>query len=206
MNEDIILWLDIETTGLSILEDDIWEIAAIITDREYNEIRRGHWYVKYDSTWSGIDYYMTAFEEQKRFVYDMHITSGLRDDWLFAQADGSAFDLPTIDTLLCDFVSEYEGLIVLAGSSVHYDHQFIIRDLHAFSQRLMHRHHDISSVKTMINLIKRGASDKYREDAGNKHRAMDDIENDIRWAKNFRHALVASGVLGETPPTDAESS
>lgn len=198
------LWLDLETTGLEIDYCDILEIAAIVTDKHYNEIHRYHSYVSpFDSGLLSINYplsqqmedYLAVMEKHNAtsFAYNMHVETGLLNDWKEALIAETAVSLEQACLDLCQLTDKMPGeeLIVLAGSSVHYDHAFLSRYFPEFARLLSHRHHDLTAIKMFMNSIKKNASDKFRDDVKPKHIAMNDLETDINWARNFRDHLVS---------------
>lgn len=202
------LWLDIETTGLEVDVCDILEVAVILTDKDYNEIKRGHTYVLPLYNDEGdtffppmVESYLSYVSEHgaHKFAYQMHVESGLLDLWKEAVVNETALNVYSCEDFLIDFVTNEleieKELIVLAGSSVHYDHQFIAVNFPAFDKLLLHRHHDLSAMKLFINNIKSGVSNKFRNDATPKHIAMNDLESDLNWARNFRDYLVSLDVF-----------
>lgn len=201
------LWLDLETTGLEVDLCDILEVAVILTDKDYNEIKRGHAYVlPLHNDWEDFPPLMESYlsfiseDEAHNFAYQMHMESGFLELWKKAVINDTALNLFNCENFLIDFVKDNidmleEPLIVLAGSSVHYDHQFIEPNFPEFNKLLHHRHHDLSAIKLFINSIENGVSDKFRNDVTPKHIAMNDLDSDLNWARNFRDYLIGLDIF-----------
>jgi len=72
LNNDRIVWIDCEMTGLDLQADALVEVAAVVTDSELNVLGEG------------VDVVIrpepAALEQMNDFVRDMHTTSGLLDE------------------------------------------------------------------------------------------------------------------------------
>lgn len=201
------LWLDLETTGLDPSQCDIWEVAVILTDKDYVEIKRAHTYVlpPYSTPdWCPsfpIDLLDSYLEDIRlgtftEFAYKMHVESGLLNLWEEAVRNELALSIESCEGFLEDFVADVpDELVTLAGSSVHYDHNFIAANFPLFNKRLHHRHHDLSAVKIFINNLSPNASNKFRNDVTPKHIAMNDLDSDLNWARAFKDHLISKFVF-----------
>jgi len=69
---DRIIWIDCEMTGLSLTNDALIEVAALVTDYELNQLGDGIDLVIKPPT--------EALEQMDDFVRDMHTSSGLLDE------------------------------------------------------------------------------------------------------------------------------
>ena len=69
---DRIVWIDCEMTGLSLANDALIEVAALVTDFELNQLG------------DGVDLVIKppaeALEQMDDFVRNMHTTSGLLEE------------------------------------------------------------------------------------------------------------------------------
>jgi oligoribonuclease len=177
---DLIVWVDCEMTGLSLLNDELIEIAVIITDGQLNEIDPG-----IDLVIKPSDKSLTQMID---VVKEMHTTSGL----LAELPEG--IDLQTAEAEVMKYVKQHvpeARKAPLAGSSVYVDRGFIARDLPSFDQHLHYRLIDVSSIK---ELTKRWYPKVYfasPEKTGN-HRALADIKESIAELRYFREAIMVA--------------
>ena len=167
-------------TGLSLLNDELIEIAVIITDGQLNEIDPG-----IDLVIKPSDKSLTQMID---VVKEMHTTSGLLAEL------NSGVDLPTAEAEVMKYVKQHvpeARKAPLAGSSVYVDRGFIARDLPSFDQHLHYRLIDVSSIK---ELTKRWYPKVYfasPEKTGN-HRALADIKESIAELRYFREAIMVA--------------
>lgn len=165
-----LLWLDLETTGLVACECDVLEVALLVADLQdpFNALP------VYDSpVW---------FPASRRptldpFVLDMHTKSGLLDACANDAAPGVRFTEKRLLELVPDVASR-DDRPTLAGSSVHFDHEFISFHMPELAARLSHRHYDVSSVKLFCESMGMPRLAK-----AEVHRARPDVDESITHAK-----------------------
>lgn len=178
------LWIDTETTGLDPEKHSLIEIAAVVTDDKFQEVaepfQRILWPAtdtKYWDPWCLVQHTKSglfpACEKEGIQSYDV-----LNEVVNWATTTHSALHIDTKE-------------IMVAGSSVHFDMSFIHRKWPTISkwmkENLSHRAFDVSVLRTAFKLVP-GLVDKFGlkasgEDA--RHRALDDIRQDIRDAKKI---------------------
>lgn len=140
MNHDpnnLLVWLDLETTGLNPQRCSIIQMGIIITDDDLNEIEAHEWMVR---PYDGEDLY---WEEGAR---RMHEATGLIDRTdLHARAHVSGL---VDDLLRKHFGNPWETRIkpMLAGNSVHFDRAFLRTWFPQIEEWFFHRHYDASAV------------------------------------------------------------
>lgn len=164
---DRILWVDLEMSELDPDKDVITEVAAIVTDWDFNEI----------DNYTGIIFNKDAILK-KRFkanglFWDANPVA--RDGLLNQNHQGKP--LATIENELIDFVSknfDENKPILLAGNSIHVDRRFIINNWPKFDSKLHYRMLDVSSFKVVFE-------NKYKTSfpKPDAHRALDDIRGSI---------------------------
>lgn len=182
------LWLDLETTGLDPNEPGAmilewgYVLAADDIDGDFSVL---------DSCSSPIacDVDPTKLDP---YVKKMHTTNGLLAEIRLAES-GS---LPTIeesDEMLLSVCQELSGQekpkgIVLAGSSVHFDLGWVRVHMPRFAACLSHRVFDVSVLKAYA----RAYSKDFPElgEAEGAHRALNDIQYSLAYAKLFREGWV----------------
>jgi len=190
VGSDVLVWLDMEMTGLEPDRERIIEMATIITDGNLVELAAGPELVIHQN-----DDVLAAMDDWNK---KHHGGSGLVDRVRASTISESDAEAQTIA-----FIDAHVGAKdrpVLAGNSIHQDRRFVRRYMPALDKRLHYRMVDVSSVK---ELVRRwypqiaAAQPPKRE----SHRALDDIRESIEELRYYRkHAFVAPV---STPPTDA---
>ena len=166
-------WLDLETTGLDFIRDDILEIGFIVTDDNLIEIER----------FSGVAHlsdhgYNRLMNEP--FVWDMHTKNGLIEE---SKASTQSPSQIAEDAL--DILSKYEkGTLVLAGASIAFDKIFLLNYTPLLHDWFNYRLFDISQFKLMArvwHLEELEAEIPFNED--DAHRSIPDCEAEIMEAR-----------------------
>ena len=172
--KSMLLWVDLEMTGLSPVHDRILEVAAIITD----------WDLEEKATYTGV---VKVSDEiiAKRMVGEFWEKNKASYDGLVAQnASGKA--AATIEKELLYFVSENCGdaVVYLAGNSIHQDQKFIEREWPTLNARLHYRQLDVSAWKVYFE---NALNQKFLKPEN--HRALDDIRGSIEELKWYLKKL-----------------
>jgi oligoribonuclease len=202
----MIVWLDLETTGLDPRTGSILEIAIVITDDELNEVG-----TPYVSLVKSLDE-PRGLSSMDAFVKNMHTKSGLLDDlaktgelhepWNVALDAGMFLTASLVKdaTDLKSIVKATKYLHTLAGSSIHFDRSWLAGHMTELLSDFSHRMIDVSSLTEMA---KRWAPEIYAKRPGlgpdgkplPMHRALDDIRNSIETLRYYRK----TGFVGGTP-------
>lgn len=168
-----ILWLDLEMSGLNVHHDLILEVAAIVTDWDFNEIATFEGVVKHD------DGQLEALMAGNGAFWDANPTAR---DGLIAQNPGGKV-VEEVEAALLDFLNENfeaDKPVLLAGNSIHMDRRFITAQMPRFDERLHYRMLDVSAWKVVFN-----HKFKKRFSKPERHRALDDIRGSIDELKYY---------------------
>ncbi|WP_431946145.1 oligoribonuclease [Actinacidiphila sp. bgisy167] len=174
---DRMVWIDCEMTGLSLAQDALIEVAALVTDSELNVLGEG------------VDIVIRppaeALESMPEIVRTMHTASGLLEE-----LDGGVA-LEEAEKLVLDYIRQYvpePRKAPLCGNSVSTDRGFLARDMPAIEQHLHYRIVDVSSIKELARRWYPRAYFASPEKNGN-HRALADIRESIAELRYYREAV-----------------
>lgn len=174
---DRMVWIDCEMTGLSLAEDALIEVAALVTDSELNVLGEG-----VDIVIRPPD---AALETMPEVVRQMHTASGLLDEL----AGGTT--LADAEAQVLAYVREHvkePGRAPLCGNSVSTDRGFLARDMSALETYLHYRIVDVSSIKELARRWYPKAYFNSPAKNGN-HRALADIRDSITELRYYREAI-----------------
>lgn len=185
---DKLVWVDCEMTGLSLQDDALIEIAALVTDYDLNVLGEGVDLV--------IKPPQAALEQMNEVVTQMHTTSGLLD----RLADG--ISVREAEEQVLEYVREHvtePRKAPLAGNSIGTDRGFLARDMVELETFLHYRVVDVSSIK---ELARHWFPRAYfaAPEKGGSHRALADIRESIDELRYYRRAVFTAdpGVDSET--------
>ena len=164
-------------TGLSIKDDALIEVAALVTDFELNVLGEGVDLV--------IKPPQAALDQMNDFVTTMHTTSGLIDKLDAGLTLREAEE--AVLTYVREFVPEPRKA-PLAGNSIGTDKAFIARDMIELEEYLHYRVVDVSSIKELARQWYPRAYFASPAKAGN-HRALADIQESIEELRYYRAAV-----------------
>jgi oligoribonuclease len=174
---DRMVWIDCEMTGLSLADDALIEVAALVTDSELNVLGEG------------VDVVIRppdgALESMPEVVRLMHTASGLLDEL----AGGTT--LAEAERMVLEYIRAHApepGRTPLCGNSVATDRGFLARDMPELEKHLHYRIIDVSSVK---ELARRWYPRAYfnSPEKGGSHRALADIRESIAELRYYREAV-----------------
>lgn len=174
MTEDRIVWVDIETTGLSVDDDQLLEVGCIVTDSDLNPL---------DDGVSCIITPLRSLDGMSDFVRNMHASSGLLDQ-LGTHGVGIDWAASTIAGYIHHRIPVAK-LAPLAGSSVHFDRAFLARDMPIVDDYLHYRHIDVSTVKELVRRWNPAAFEARPVPKG-QHRALPDLHDSIEELRWYR--------------------
>ena len=173
---DRLVWIDCEMTGLDLDQDELVEIAVVVTDFELRVLDPGFQIViKPDPS---------ALEHMNDFVTGMHRSSGLLDEI----PDGVS--VAEAEFLALEYVQRFatEGKAPLAGNTIGTDRAFLAKYMPRLDRFLHYRSVDVSSIKELARRwYPRAYIHAPAKDGG--HRALADIRESIRELAYYRQAV-----------------
>lgn len=176
----MLVWMDLEMTGLDHTSDVIVEIATLVTDDELEIVAEGPDLV--------IQQPEAVLESMDPFVVDMHTKSGLLD-----QIRASEITLEQAGAETLEFIQQHApvaGTVPLCGNSIGTDRRFLAAYLPEIEEYLHYRSVDVSSIK---ELVRRWYPDALNARGWKQgaHRALDDIRESVTELKLYRELVFA---------------
>ncbi|MGM0855976.1 MAG: oligoribonuclease [Pseudomonadota bacterium] len=175
--DDLLVWIDLEMTGLDPNKERIIEVATLITDAHLNVIAEGP---------------VIAVKQPDSLLASM-------DDWnqkthgesgLVARVKASDVGVAGAEQQTLDFLRQYvvPGSSPMCGNSIHQDRRFLEREMPALWAFFHYRNLDVSSVKELAKRWNPGALAGFKKQ--NVHLAMDDIKESIAELAHYRNTFL----------------
>ncbi len=172
-DENNIVWVDMEMSGLNPDSDRVIEIAVVVTDSQLQVIAEGPVLAIHQP-----DAVLDAMDEWNRTT---HGRSGLT-----ARVRASTIDEAQAERSLIDFLAQYvpPRKSPMAGNSICQDRRFMARWMPQLEAYFHYRNLDVSSLK---ELARRWAPGVYRSfEKKSRHEALADIYESIEELKHYR--------------------
>ena len=177
INEDNLIWLDLEMTGLDPNRDRILEIATIITNSNLDILAEGPVFAIYQPN--------EVLKAMDSWNDSHHTASGLIERVKIIGVTAKKAETETL-AFLKNYVPK--GKSPLCGNSVCQDRRFLHRHMPTLDQFFHYRHLDISTLKILAQRwapqIMSGVIKKLQ------HLAMQDIRNSIEELRYYRDHLL----------------
>ncbi|MGE5183349.1 MAG: oligoribonuclease [Acidobacteriota bacterium] len=180
---DVLVWLDMEMTGLDPDKERIIEVAMILTDGQLGEIATGPELVIHQG-----DEVLAAMDDWNK---SHHGASGLVE-----RVRASTISEADAEAQMVAFINAHvphKERPVLAGNSIHQDRRFVRRYMQVLEKRLHYRMVDVSTVK---ELARRWYPQVVAKQPAKKetHRALDDIRESIEELRFYKQHVFAPAV------------
>lgn len=170
----LLVWIDLEMTGLMIDTDVILEIACVITDGNLNVLAAGPSFV--------IQQPKEKLDAMSKWCVNHHGKSGLTDAVLKSTTTIEEAEKKTLA-----FIKEHciPNNGILAGNSIWQDRAFMQRYMPSIPAYLHYRMLDVSTIKELaIRWYPENSSIEFKKSDG--HRALSDIYESIAELEHYR--------------------
>jgi oligoribonuclease len=176
VNDDNLIWIDLEMTGLDPERDRIIEIATIVTDKELNVLAEGPVLAIHqpESVLDAMDEWNTSHHGQSG------LTQRVKDSAISeqeAEAQTVAF--------LEQWVSK--GKSPMCGNSVCQDRRFLVKHMPQLEAYFHYRHIDVSTVKELTRRWQPEVLQDFTKKGA--HLALDDIRESIEELRFYRERV-----------------
>jgi len=171
-NNNRLIWIDLEMTGLDPVNDKILEIATLITDDQLNIVAEGPNLIVHQSD--------EVLETMNEWCQVQHKLSGLIDAVKTSKMSQAEAEDRTLRFLeqYCD-----PNSTPICGNSVWQDKMFLQNHMPRLASFFHYRILDVSSIKLVIN---RWTKEYRLFRKTESHRALDDIKESIAELKFYK--------------------
>lgn len=169
----MLVWLDLEMTGLSVDNDAILEIATVLTDDQLIEVAVGPNVAIHQSD--------DVLSKMNEWCIKQHTASGL-----VAAVKASTVSLAQAEMATLAFLKEQsEQGALLCGNSIGGDRDFLRRYMPQLAAFFSYRLLDVSAVKECVQrwYVNDAQSKFVKKDA---HRALSDVYESIEELRHYR--------------------
>ena len=176
-NQNYLIWVDMEMTGLVPETDHIIEVAMVITDNDLITVAEGPVLVvnQPDSILDGMDSWNKS----------THAKSGLID-----RVKASVLNDAQVEEQVLEFLKEYVPTRTspMCGNSICQDRRFMARWMPKLEDYFHYRNLDVSTLKELAKRWKPEMAKGVKKHG--KHEALADIYESIEEMKHYREHFI----------------
>ncbi|GMQ83751.1 MAG: oligoribonuclease [Gammaproteobacteria bacterium] len=171
-----LIWIDLEMTGLDTFQDEIIEIATLVTDSQLNVIAEGPMLAIHQP-----DELLDAMDEWNT---RQHGKSGLTQ-----RVKDSELTTQEAQRMTLEFLAEHvaAGASPMCGNSICQDRRFMARLMPALEEFFHYRNLDVSTLKELGKRWAPQVMAGYKKESS--HLAMNDIMDSIAELQYYREHL-----------------
>ncbi|MGM3159361.1 oligoribonuclease [Dickeya undicola] len=177
VNENNLIWIDLEMTGLDPERDRIIEIATLVTDANLNVLAEGPTLAVHQP-----DSQLALMDD---WNVRTHTGSGLVD-----RVKASAFDEGAAERETIAFLQQWvpAGKSPICGNSIGQDRRFLFRYMPELEAYFHYRYLDVSTLKELARRWKPEMLAGFKK--RNTHQALDDIRESVAELAYYREHFI----------------
>ena len=177
LDEENLIWIDLEMTGLDTVNDQIIEIATIVTDKDLEILAEGPVLAIRQS-----EALLAGMDEWNR---KQHGESGLID-----RVRGSSVDEAGAEAQTLDFLRQWvpEGKSPMCGNSICQDRRFLARCMPKLERYFHYRNLDVSTLKELARRWRPEVAKGFEKES--RHLALQDIRDSIDELRHYREHFI----------------
>lgn len=172
-DQNNLIWLDMEMTGLDPERERIIEVALVVTNANLETVAEAPVFVVHQP-----DSVLDAMDEWNK---NTHGKSGLID-----KVKASTLTESQVEDQIIAFLEQHvpKGVSPLCGNSVHQDRRFIVKYMPRLDAYLHYRIIDVSVLKELCKRWQPQVYAQYTKES--KHEALADVYESIGELKFYR--------------------
>jgi oligoribonuclease len=172
-----LIWIDMEMTGLSPDTDRIIEVALVVTDSDLNTVAEAPVMVVHQSN--------AVLDGMDSWNKGTHAKSGLID-----KVKASPFDEAAVETAMIEFLKQHVAARIspMCGNSICQDRRFLARTMPKLEDYFHYRNLDVSTLKELAKRWKPEIAAGLTKHG--KHEALADIYESIEELKYYREHFI----------------
>ncbi|HEY0178164.1 MAG TPA: oligoribonuclease [Dokdonella sp.] len=172
-DEDNLIWIDLEMTGLDPMHDSILELATVVTDKDLNTLAEGPEFA--------IRHPLERLEAMDDWNRNQHRKSGL-----WQRVLESTVDLGTAEAVTIDFLSQWvpPGKSPMCGNSICQDRRFLYRLMPRLERYFHYRNLDVSTLKELARRWSPEVCRGFTKESA--HTALSDVRDSIAELRYYR--------------------
>jgi len=176
-NDEHLIWIDLEMTGLDTIGDSILEIATVVTDKQLNILAEG--------PELAIAHPLARLELMDEWNRTQHSKSGL-----WHRVLDSKVTMAQAEALTVEFLSHWvpAGKSPMCGNSICQDRRFLARWMPRLEAHFHYRNLDVSTLKELVRRWKPELMKGFLKEG--KHEALADILESIEELKFYRKTVM----------------
>lgn len=177
INENNLIWIDLEMTGLNPQRDVIIEMATVVTDAQLNILAEGPVVAIHQP-----DPILEAMDEWNT---RQHGGSGLTE-----RVRQSAVSVRQAEQMTLDFLANWVpvGVSPMCGNSICQDRRFMARYMPRLEAFFLYRNLDVSTLKELAKRWQPNILDGFTKQSS--HLALNDIIDSIEELKYYREHML----------------
>ena len=177
-NDQNLIWIDLEMTGLYPDTDRIIEIAVVVTDAQLGNRTEGPVFAVHQSD--------AALDAMDAWNKGTHGKSGLID-----RVKASTIDEASAEAQVIEWLKQYvpAGKSPMCGNSICQDRRFLAKTMPKLESFFHYRNLDVSTLKELARRWKPAILDGFKK--AQAHTALADINESIDELLYYREHLLA---------------
>jgi oligoribonuclease len=176
IDENHLIWIDLEMTGLDPDSDSIIEIATLVTDSQLNVLAEG--------PELAIHHPLERLQAMDDWNRNQHSKSGL-----WQRVLDSGLDLAAAQTATLEFLAQWvpPDKSPICGNSICQDRRFLVRCMPELERYFHYRNLDVSTLKELARRWAPGIARGLTKAAA--HTALSDIRESVEELRYYRRFM-----------------
>jgi len=177
-DDNNLVWVDMEMSGLNPDSDRVLELAVVVTDAQLEVVAEGPVLVVHQPA--------AVLDGMDSWNRGTHARSGLTD-----RVRGSQFDEEAVEAQMLAFLECHvpRGKSPMCGNTICQDRRFMARAMPRLEAYFHYRNLDVSTLKELARRWKPEAHRSFEKQQ--RHEALADVYESIAELKHYRTTLLA---------------